>query len=152
MKFKAVAALMVAVGFIYMMKDKTPRGIRNNNPGNLERNGIEWLGMSEHQNDARFIVFDSPVFGIRALARLLKTYESKHLLDTVEGIISRYAPSNENNTTAYINHVARAIGVDAKERINVEDHLTGLIKAITKHENGQQPYNDETIQRGIALA
>lgn len=46
-----------------------PRGIRNNNPGNIRRNGDPWQGLAETQGDKEFFTFTTPVYGIRALAR-----------------------------------------------------------------------------------
>ena len=68
-------------------------------------------------------------------------------------IISRYAPPNENQTTAYIQSVAKQLGVVPDTVINVEERgvLTVFIKAIIRMENGIQPYSDPTIQQGIDL-
>lgn len=81
-----------------------PRGIRNNNPANI-RKGDKWQGMSATQTDKAFVQFVSMTWGVRALLKTLKTYVTKHHLHTVEEIISRWAPNNENNTTAYIKTV-----------------------------------------------
>ena len=50
-----------------------PRGIRNNNPGNIEHNGTNWQGMDNPPHDGRFIRFVTPQYGIRAMARVLTT-------------------------------------------------------------------------------
>ncbi|MBF4328050.1 structural protein P5, partial [Vibrio anguillarum] len=84
------------------------RGIRNNNPANIEDNGTPWRGRMG--NDGRFIIFDSPVNGIRALARILNTYKVKHGLNTIEGIINRFAPPVENDTNSYIAHAEKVVG------------------------------------------
>lgn len=129
----------------------TPRGIRNNNPGNI-RHGINWDGLSEEQPDKSFCTFERPEYGIRAMAKILLTYERKYGLDTVAGIINRWAPPVENNTTAYVDHVAAQCGVDPHERIVVASYLDKLCLAIIAHENGQQPYTYETIQHGLDMA
>ena len=59
------------------MTTPNPRGIRNNNPGNIRRNGDPWQGLAKEQNDREFFTFKSAVYGIRALARLLITYQDK---------------------------------------------------------------------------
>ena len=68
-------------------------------------------------------------------------------------IISRYAPPNENQTTAYIQSVAKQLGVVPDTAIDIEERgiLTVFIKAIIRMENGIQPYSDPTIQQGIDL-
>jgi hypothetical protein len=130
-----------------------PRGIRNNNPGNLERGKDSWQGMAADQSaDPRFIVFVSPEYGIRALAKLLLNYQRNSAVRTVDGIIHRYAPASENDTTAYVRDVANSLGVDPYERIDVAEHLPDLVRAIIRHENGQQPYDAATIQRGVDMA
>ena len=139
---------------------KSPRGIRNNNPGNIEI-GEKWQGIatgdaiqSFQQKEDRFIVFSSPEFGVRAITKILQTYNVKHGLNTVRGIINRWAPPFENDTEAYVNSVAEAIGVGPDVRIDTSSAhvLNPLIGAIIRHENGEQPYSEETITAGINLA
>ncbi|HCQ3021998.1 TPA: hypothetical protein OHP99_004980, partial [Escherichia coli] len=55
---------------------KTPRGIRNNNPGNLDK-GSPWQGLAANPDEPRFCTFKDPVWGIRALAVTLITYHDK---------------------------------------------------------------------------
>jgi len=78
-----------------MSEQGLPRGIRNNNPGNIEW-GERWQGLDELRpdRDPRFAQFISPEDGIRALAKTLQTYQKKHGISTIEGIISRLAPTN----------------------------------------------------------
>jgi len=136
------------------MNLKPPRGIRNNNPGNI-RHGQNWQGLNpEGRNiDPAFCVFTAPTYGIRALAKVLINYKKIHGLNTVRQIISRYAPPNENQTKAYIKTVAEQIGVYPDTVIDIEERgvLTVFIKAVIRMENGIQPYSDETIQKGIDL-
>lgn len=129
------------------------RGIRNNNPGNI-RHGDAWQGLAEQQTDSSFCVFRSPEYGIRALAKVLLNYEKKYGLNTVRKIVSRYAPENENDTDAYIKSVAGQLGVDADEPITVRDKATllVLVKAIIRHENGEQPYSSEILLKGLEMA
>lgn len=148
-------SLLVLLGlslFMLSTSSKTPRGIRNNNPGNLEKNGIDWQGLSLVQDDSRFYQFATPVWGIRALARVLKTYESKYGLNTITDIINRWAPPHENNTESYINHVAQLLGVGPHEPFEVADKLVLLTEAIILHENGENPYSMDTIVEGVSLA
>ena len=136
------------------MNQKLPRGIRNNNPGNI-RHGANWLGLNPNGRniDSAFCVFESPVFGIRALAKVLINYKKIHGLNTVRLIVSRYAPPNENQTAAYIQSVAKQLEVYPDTKIDIEERgvLTVFIKAVIRMENGIQPYSDEVIQEGIDL-
>ncbi len=127
------------------------RGLRNNNPGNIEK-GEKWLGLAPEQPDARFATFTKPEYGIRALAKLLLNYERLYNITTVAGIINRWAPGHENPTDAYVQFVARAAGVKATETINVRQKLPHLVRAIIQFENGIQPYPDEVINAGIQMA
>jgi len=131
-----------------------PRGIRNHNPGNIRRSADPWQGLAKDQNDDAFFQFAEPKWGIRALARVLISYQDRHGLRTVRAIISRWAPPVENQTSSYIDHVAHRLGVGADDPLDVHDYrvLRGLVEAIIAHENGQQPYTDAQIDAGLVLA
>lgn len=128
------------------------RGIRNNNPGNIVRTGERWQGMaSDQSSDSRFVVFDSPVWGLRALARVMRSYYSQGRT-TVAAIIGRWAPPNENNTQAYIAQVAASLGVSPMTPLVLtDDVLSRIMEAIVKHENGSQPYSPELFAQAINL-
>lgn len=131
------------------------RGERNCNPGNIDRNATVWQGMAADQSgDSRFVVFESPIYGIRAIAKVLLSYHDKHGIDTVRDFIDRWAPPNENNTGAYIAHVAVQLGVSADEAVDVRDPGTmrELVKAIIRHENGRCIYTDVDIAEGVGKA
>lgn len=127
------------------------RGIRNNNPGNIRRGTTNWRGMAATQTDAAFLQFQSPEYGIRAMTKILRTYQSAYGLRTVAGIISRWAPPTENDTAAYIATVARAVG-KAPDAPLTDADLVPLVTAIIKHENGIQPYPENLIRAGVAMA
>lgn len=131
----------------------TTPGIRNNNPGNI-RKGDPWQGLDDPADDGSFCRFKSPTWGIRAIARLLIAYQDRHGLRTVRAIISRWAPESENDTRAYIKHVADKLGVKPGEQIDVHRHETmrPLVETIILHENGVQPYTDAQIDKGLVLA
>lgn len=124
--------------------EKLPRGIRNNNPGNIRIGSSKWQGMSAKQTDKNFVQFDKPIMGLRALMKLLLGYQRKNSLKTIAGIIQRYAPSNENNTTAYVNAVAQATGFSATQTIDLENECTlwKIAQAIVDHENGKSPLSE----------
>lgn len=131
------------------MKEK--RGIRNNNPGNI-RHKDQWMGLTSEQPDPAFCTFIEPRYGIRALAKTLLNYQRLYGINTVRGIINRWAPPTENDTHSYVHHVAHFMGVDADETIQVKDHLLPLVSAIILHENGRNPYAEEVILEGINMA
>lgn len=133
----------------------TTRGVRNNNPGNIDRNAAKWQGMAKDQSsDARFIVFTSAQYGIRALARTLLTYENERGCNTVRKIINRWAPPVENNTGAYVEHVADLCGVRPDDVIDVDQVavMLPLVKAIIAHENAGYKYPEATVLEGLHMA
>lgn len=133
------------------MANKAPRGIRNNNPGNIRYTGTVWKGLATPPTDGAFCVFTHPKYGLRALVLLLRNYNRYYDIRTIKSIINRFAPSSENNTTAYIESVCKATSFNDYEQLDLEKEavLLPLMKAIIKHENGQQPYTDEQILEGM---
>ena len=146
----AIIALIIgATGTgIYIMS----RGIRNNNPGNIRHSSSKWQGMSTEQTDTAFIQFDDPVYGIRALAKLLKNYQSRYGLKTIHEIINRWAPPSENDTGAYVEHVARMAHVNPDAEITITELIRPIVIAVIKHENGYNPYSTDQVSEGISLA
>lgn len=120
------------------------RGIRNNNPGNIDYNvRNNWRGQlpPDPAIEPRFARFDTAQNGIRALAKLLANYRKVHGLRTVEALVARWAPSNENDTKQYARAVAAQLGVNIAQPLQLDPPtLERLVAAIIQHENGQQPY------------
>src|ERR1700754_2952244 len=99
-----------------------PRGIRNHNPRNNERGRDRWQGMADDQSgDPRFILFDGPEWGIRAIVRVLRSYRDRHRLRTVRRIIGRWAPPNENPTHRYVAFVCGRLGIDPDMEVDIDD-------------------------------
>ena len=57
---------------------KTPRGIRNCNPGNLRLSKDRWKGLRPVQTDKEFFQFEEMKWGYRALMRTLQNYRRVH--------------------------------------------------------------------------
>jgi hypothetical protein len=139
-----------------------PRGIRNNNPGNIRLSATLWQGQTvPPQQDLDFVEFATPLYGLRALMKTLLTYYLKYNLDTVQSLINRYAPPYENATDAYIYQVAKALNVKRTDKIDVSSKqiLTTLTQAIIMHENGPPPagrpsgwYDPALYDQAAALA
>ncbi len=114
---------------------KMSRGLRNNNPGNIRP-------VRNQPNDGAFAIYRTPEEGWGALGKQLKAYANAGL-DNVASIISKYAPSSENNTGAYIQSVttnmSKRLGSDvgALTRLDLSDPrvLKALMQSITEHEN-----------------
>ncbi|ENU2133634.1 structural protein [Salmonella enterica] len=131
------------------------RGIRNNNPGNI-RWGYNWKGLvpKSQQTDKAFCQFTTPEYGIRAMIVILRNYQRRHGLNTITGIINRWAPPNENNTQAYIDSVAKSTGVAPDQHVNTTDSrfMMKLLQAIIRQENGVQPYSFDVFVRAVEMA
>lgn len=126
------------------------RGIRNNNPGNIRVSKDQWEGMTG--DDGAFVTFDSPESGVRALGKNLLSY-GRQGYDSIEKIINRWAPPNENDTKAYIDSVVAATGIPATQSLDLSDPdtLSSLAQAISFHETGSR-YDPEVYQKGVARA
>jgi hypothetical protein len=124
-----------------------PRGVRNNNPGNIKKSKTKWLGKVDGE-DTVFETFDTMDHGIRALTVILKTYILKYKLDTIPAIIKRFAPSIENATPKYIDFVCHYTGFDRNTIIffDLEDMLP-LVKAICRYENAGEYITNEQIEK-----
>lgn len=128
-----------------------PRGIRNNNPGNIRKSATAWQGKVGH--DGSFEIFDTAQNGIRAMAKIMLT-KSGRGINTVSGLITSWAPPSENNTAAYIAYVANSMGVSATQALDLRDPTTmaDLIDPIIETENGYNPYDAGTVAAGVNSA
>ncbi|HGW3101859.1 lytic transglycosylase domain-containing protein [Citrobacter freundii] len=129
---------------------KAPRGIRNNNPGNIDFRGQS--GATLERPGGRFARFETAYDGLKALSRqLMRYFEGKTTgkpLQTLNDIISTWAPGNENNTGAYIAQLSKVMGVAPDAILNLKDPqvMTSLMNGIIHHENGRNPYPSELVR------
>lgn len=119
----------------------TPRGLRNNNPGNIRNSdATDWKGevAAEKKRDNAFEEFEDVAHGYRALLKLLKNYRRKHGLQTISDFISRWAPRTENDTSAYITRVCWEMQVPSSYVPDINDKTTmcNFAAAISLVENG----------------
>lgn len=129
---------------------RQPRGIRNNNPGNI-RIGNSWRGEVPpgERTDRQFEQFVSLEYGYRALLITLRTYITKHKRTTLRAIITRWAPSRENDTEAYIRRAAEYSGILPGKMLKATDkaELCKLAYAISRVENGRYVGDMALIER-----
>ncbi|MGE0294720.1 MAG: structural protein [Hyphomonadaceae bacterium] len=133
---------------------KLTRGVRNNNPGNIEK-GIKWKGLAAAQPDPRFLTFAHPKWGFRAIARILLG-DFREGQNTVRSLIEEWSPQADptnkaGSTEAYVRAVAKHLNVGPDQPISVPDKLPGLLDAIARHENAGYRYDPAIIAEGIAL-
>jgi hypothetical protein len=116
-----------------------PRGLRNNNPLNIEAGDFTQGQPGFVGSDGRFARFAQPQQGLDAAGRLIDTYSTKYGLNTVNGIIGRWAPSSENDTRGYAASVAGRLGVNPDQPLNLADPSVkgALISAMAQFENGR---------------
>ena len=138
-----------------------PRNVRNNNPGNIRHGGSNWNG-SVKGTDKSFVTFGSPEMGVRAMTKLLYKYnrpgsDNGYNRRSVREIINKWAPPNENNTTAYVNAVAKKLGVSPDQDIDLSANpaiTEKLVGAIIQHEGGNASLDHfrPSLKKGINLA
>ena len=139
-----------------------PRGMRNKNPGNIERTGAKWSGMASKQTDSRFVVFQGFKWGLRALAKILITYQTKYKIRKPIDIIRRWAPDIENDPAAYAAFVAKRLGISMHDVVDLSkpEVLKPFVRAITDYETGRDDNGkwwmdqvpESELDEGIQLA
>lgn len=124
-----------------------PRGIRNNNPLNI-RIGNKWVGEVQNPTDSDFEQFTSMVYGLRAGFKLIRRYIERYHLCTVKEILSRWAPTTENNTAAYVSFVCERSGIGALDTLSFDDEykMVVLVEAMCVYENGVEISHDDILR------
>ena len=132
------------------------RAERNNNPGNLEYSpNNDWVGKLSRDKsiEKRFERFQTAAHGVRALAVLLQNY-GKSGINSIDGIVSKFAPKNENNTQAYIAALSKRLGVGGSDQLDLSDSITlaQLVRGISTHEAGSNYLRDQDVMSGLQMA
>lgn len=122
-----------------------PLGVRNNNPGNLRKWG-------DTPREGGYAVFPSAEAGLSAAVKNLIAQQQLHGLNSIRGIVNRWAPPSENNTPSYIADVTKKTGFTADQPLNLQDPaiVAPLISAIVKHEGNGAGVSEEMITRVVA--
>lgn len=120
------------------MRTQKPRGLRNNNPGNIRKNGIVYSGEVVPSKDETFKQFTTMAYGYRAIFVVLHTYARKHGINTIATMIARYAPATENHTQKYIDAVSEWSVVPATSHLTTTnaDVMVPIVAAMSRVENG----------------
>lgn len=109
--------------------------IRNNNPGNIRYSIYNnWIGQTGFDYRG-FCIFDTLENGIRAMIKLVLNYISQGF-NTINLIVGKYAPPNENDTSVYASNVSgwSLYPINKTISINDESILTEVIKAMIRME------------------
>lgn len=120
------------------------------NPLNVKVFGNKWNGLIG-QDERGHGIFSRPEEGIRAGVKVLQSYSNKYGINTIEGIISRFAAADPATLRAYVDNVSHASGYAPDEQLDVKnpDVLRKIIPPMIRQEIGDVPYSDETINAGI---
>lgn len=135
-----------------------PRGVRNNNPGNIMDFGINWQGLADpRKDDDGYCRFVDPVYGIRAMVMDIRNDWSEDGLRTVAALVAEFAPKAHagNPTEIYARHVAKAMGVGVNDEIDLNEFATvkAMVLAMMRFELGMEPpYTDAQINKALMLA
>lgn len=108
---------------------------RNNNPGNIRYNP-KFKGVIG--KDARgFSIFKNHLYGIRAMRVLIQNYIRKRGINTIAGIVNRYAPAADNNKPLlYAKYVSQQTGIPMNQRILLSQ-VDMIIPAMVRMETGK---------------
>lgn len=125
------------------MEKKEPRGLRNNNPLNIRyvaKNRWQGRVPAALRKDEDFEEFIALYWGFRAAFILIFNYMSKYGKDTIEEIISTWAPASDGNATGwYIEEVAERIGIPSDEHISFRNGkiMMQLVQEMARVECGK---------------
>lgn len=143
--------------FTSFLDEPLTLGLRNNNPGNLRRTKILWNGeIADPENKGKgFERFEYIEYGIRANAIDVIGDIKKDGNDTIEKLISTYAPPIENNTQNYIKFISNELEVQYNQPIHLDyKFVEKLLSAIYYMELGSKDavkISGEMIQKGVSM-
>ena len=129
-----------------MRNNNLPRGLRNNNPGNIRKNSDVFQG-EKTSSDKEFKQFKSMAYGYRAIFKILSNYYRNYKLDTIRKMIGRWAPPKENHTEKYIQFVSDYAGIPADDPININDReqMIRIVAGMSRFENGREADMSDVI-------
>ncbi|MFR9620678.1 MAG: structural protein P5 [Rikenellaceae bacterium] len=129
-----------------------PRGIRNKNPGNIRLSQHQFRGEVTPSTDPQFKQFESLAWGYRAMFLIIHNYNKLYGINTIEGIIGRWAPSSENDTKIYASVVAQRLQRSPDSHVDslLRETMVAMVWSMSKVENGIAPCIDD-IEEGWEL-
>lgn len=130
------------------------RAERNRNPGNIRRSGVRYRGERRPSIDPSFKEFESDEWGYRAMFVLMESYRRRYAIDTLRGIVSRWAPPTENDTEGYIRFVSERTAIESDAQLLPHDvRLRAIVEAMSRFERGHEPSPEQlaSLDRGWQL-
>ena len=131
----------------YLNQPNLPRGIRNNNPGNLKISNSQWLGKHAPNSDGVFEQFTAYKYGVRAMTKLLINYIASGR-DTIDKILNSYSSGSD----AYKNYVSQRTGFARNQALSdSKENLRNLVQAMSYFENGIEAVNNSVFDQAYDL-
>lgn len=106
----------------------------NKNPLNVKTTkNNPWVGEIgvDEQGHAKFSSWE---YGMRAAVLTLRSYALRHDINTISGIVNRFAEGNRDEYKAFI---AKRLGIGADEAFDIIRRMPDLIRAMARFECGQ---------------
>jgi hypothetical protein len=149
----AGVAIVASGAFVVKKKILLPRGIRNNNPGNLRDTTIAWQGevAPNMKKDKDFEEFTEMKFGVRALLMDLRSDIQKGK-NTLHSLLAEFAPGNENDTSAYIRFMVDQTPYVEYQTLKPEkEYLWELARGIIRYETGRDILTRELFETAYSM-
>jgi hypothetical protein len=124
------------------------KGFAINNPGNIRYLATNAFA-GQTGNSGGYGVYAKLSDGVHAMYEELTKYYNSGL-KTITQIVSKWAPSSENDTEAYIDDVSERMNESADTPLSWPDDAAPLIQAMSWHENGYNPMTDDDVEGYIA--
>ena len=165
-EYTLLALIAGFIGYLFLINKKKeqissflgdmslPRGIRNNNPGNLRLTSIPWQGKvpNAENTDGAFEQFFQFHMGLRAMILDIRNDIIEDGMNTLTLLLNEYAPPSENNTSNYIQIVSQATGISPHQTIIPnQDTMRKLVKSMAKVENGIDAVTDQHFNQAWNL-
>jgi hypothetical protein len=147
----ATGALPTATGNIASIAMPSDTGLSGSEVSINNFGGIRRPGVNAGPIGGGFQSFATPAAGIVATAALLQRYQDQHGLNTLRGIISRWAPPSENDTASLISRATAMTGFGADQPLNLHDAstLSGVTEAMIRGEVGTGGPSHDLIDQAI---
>jgi hypothetical protein len=143
----------------------------NNNYWNVKKPGNGWWRGAIGYDSRGHAIFGDPALGVRAVLRVLRTYQMKLRLESLDEIFGRYAPAVDtlgslpnaprNEPNRYAAFVAARLNVTPNEkviffspsgRIDDAERTKKLLRAMAEYENGAGfEVPEDVLDRGMKM-
>jgi len=146
MKYLIPSLVSVALFYMLSNKSKNDQKIKTttmlnsgnkSNPLNIRYSkSNKWVGQTGQLKG--FVVFKSQKYGLRAAIKLIQNY-IKNGNNTIEKIVSRWAPPNENDTKNYVEFVSKKTGLPKNYQIKNFADIANVLGAMSHMEGKPVP-------------